>query len=467
MNIGLKTLKQMPHPKQHWLKGNLGQFELAKIHSYFYSVAKEYGGSAKVRLLTKKFIIFQNADTIQELLKSRPDRFRRAKIIEKIFTEMGVHGVFSSEKEDWKKQRLLINPAFKPSQIKEFYPKIVEITARLCEKLSHSSENVDIQEILMSYTVDITSTLAFGSDVNTLDNSDTVLQSNLNVIFPTISYRLRAALPYWRLFKLKRDRDLDSALAVVNKHVNNFIDVSRKNISIKGLISVSQATNFLEAIILSKNEKNEGFSEQEIIGNVITLLLAGEDTTANTLSWAIDFLADRADLQDELYNEILRNLSVDGAIALDDLQEYPLVSAVIHETLRLKPVAPHVYLEPINDEVVEDYLIPAGTLIVALLSGDSFNESLFPDCYKFDPHRWTNITDFQKKEFGSRLMPFGYGARLCPGRQLSLVEMRLSLIEILKRFRITRTAGTSSAGEALKFTLQPIGLRVDFIERKV
>lgn len=464
-------MKSIPGPKQHWLKGNLGQFDLDKIHTYFYQIAQTFGGICQIRLFHKKFIILQNSETVQHLLKHRPDRFRRARMMETIFTEIGINGVFSAEGKDWQKQRPLMNPAFRPSQIKMFYPQIQQITQRLCSRLALQSEQVDVQSVLMSYTVDITSTLAFGKDVNTLCDDDVHLRENLNVIFPMISYRMRSALPYWRWFKLQRDRDLDAAFAVVKLHVDEFINSAKEKIACANYTSSEQAENLLEAMILARDENGEGFSEQEIFTNVVTLLLAGEDTTANTLAWALDYLVDRPELQDALYREIMEQLGdsyalgSESELGYEQLNDFPLVSGVIHETMRLRPVAPHLYLEPIQDEIIEGYTVPAGTTLIALLNGDGFDETLFPQCHSFDPYRWVNIADSVKKDHANRLMPFGYGPRLCPGRQLSLVEMRLSIIGLVKRFRFERSADSQPADEVIKFTIQPLGLRVNFLPR--
>lgn len=457
--------KKMPGPNQHWLKGNFGEVDRTKIHRYFYQVARDFGGTARIRFFSREFIIFQQADTVQFLLKNRPERFRRVKAMERIFKEMSTHGVFSAESADWKKQRRFINPAFTPSQIKGFYPQLVGITHRLLKAIERMPKAVDVQSLLMSYTVDITSTLAFGSDVNTLENSDSNLQDSINQIFPMISYRLRAPFPYWRWFKLERDRKLDGTLKVVMVHIESFIASAREKIQARNALSVDEAQNVLETMLLVRDEQGNGFSDKEIFGNVLTLLLGGEDTTANTLAWAIDFLADRPDLQTALHKEILEKNEIGKDVGYEELTDYPLVSSVIHETMRLKPVAPHLYLEPIHDEVIEGYHVPAGTNLIALLNGDGFDESLFPHCQLFDPYRWITMPDETKRQFANRLMPFGYGPRLCPGRQLSLVEMRLCLISLIKQFQFVRTTGTTPAEEVIKFSLQPEGLRVDFTAR--
>jgi len=462
----MNSYKNIQGPAMHWLKGNLGQFDRIKAHQFFYDTARKYGGRARIRLLHKEFIIFQDHETVQTILKNRPEKFRRTRLMESIFKEMDAHGVFTAENSDWKKQRILMNPAFKPSQIKVFYPQIANITQRLCNRIAQEPSHIDIQSVLMSYTVDVTSSLVFGTDVNTLENPNDQLQENLNVIFPMMSYRLRSPFPYWRWIKLKRDRALIKSLEQVRTQVDFFIRSAREKINARAATRVDEAENLLEALILTKDEHGQGFSEQEIAGNVLTLLLAGEDTTANTLAWAIDFLAENPLLQDALHQEITERYPSEGTPTVEQLTEFELVSGVIHETLRLKPVAPFLYIEPLHNEIVEGYEIPAGTKMILLLGGDGFDETLFPQPQLFDPYRWVTLPEDIRKDYATRLMPFGYGSRLCPGRQLSFVEMRLSLIELIRRFRFKRTPGSQPADEALNFTLQPTGLRVDCVARE-
>ena len=457
----IPLFSKIPGPKKHWLKGNLGQFDTTKVHDFFYGTAREYGGTAQIQIMRKKMVIVSKAETVKSILKERPDRFRRARVMETIFTEMGVHGIFSAEKEEWKKQRILLNPAFRPSQIKTFYPEIQSITKRLKKVIEQKRDALDIQNIFMSYTVDVTSSLAFGEDLNSLENPSIPLQENLNVIFPMISYRLRFPVPYWRWFKLKKDRDLDNAVDVVRKQVYEFFDHARMNIADNNKKCVDDASNILEAMLLTEDEHGNKFTEQELFGNVVNLLLAGEDTTANTLAWVIDYLVDDSELQESVYQEIQTHFPNDTEIAFDKLDKCTLINSIIHETMRLKPVAPHLYIEPINDEVVEGHLFPAGSTIVVLLDAEGFDEELFPQPNKFDPLRWQKISEENKKLYASKLMQFGYGPRLCPGRQLSLVEMKLALIELCRKFEFKRTKGTQPAEEVIKFTLQPLGLSVD------
>jgi cytochrome P450 len=198
--------------------------------------------------------------------------------------------------------------------------------------------------------------------------------------------------------------------------------------------------------------------------------LAGEDTTANTLAWAIDYLVDKPALQDEMYAEIQANYPAataeeSGALNYDDLDKFPLSFAAAQESMRLKPVAPYLYLEGYQDEVIEGYEIPKGTMLVALLSNEGFNAGLFPEPQAFKPQRWLNLSAETRKQYAAELMPFGFGARLCPGRQLSFVEMKLTLIELLRRYKFSRRPGYGPTKEIFAFTMVPDNLVVDVFPR--
>lgn len=449
-----KTFKHIPKPKEHWLKGSLGLFLPEEFHLYLAKLSKDLGSIYKIHFLGKAIVVVSDSDTVGHILKSRPEQFRRVSQIETVFKELGVHGVFSADGDDWRRQRKLLNPAFKPSQVKKFYPGLRDITEGLCRVMKNQGE-FDFQKLIQRYTVDMTTMLAFGYDLNTLDNPDSELQKSLDVVFPRISERLKAPIPYWRWFKLKADREVESALAKIGESVNLFIDVAEKR-----LAAGKEPTNILEALLLESQNQRE-----DIFGNAITLLLAGEDTTANTLSWAIYYLASHPELQELAWNEIEKNYPQGRKLDWDDLDNFPYVFGAIQESMRLKPVAPFLYLEPKEDVVIEGYEVPKGTMITALLSANNHVSELFNNPSAFDPSRWLDIDDETRKTHSSKLFPFGAGGRLCPGMQLSFVEMKLALIEMLRHFRFERPKDAGEVRESFEFTVRPKNLIVRAITR--
>src|SRR5690349_5760992 len=137
----------------------------------------------------------------------------------------------------------------------------------------------------MRYTVDTVSGLAFGADVNTLESDDDVIQRHLDKIFPAIFRRLMAALPTWRYWKSAADRELDDSVAAIGVAIRGFVDAARKRLEDPARRAAPE--NLLEAMIVAADDPSSGITPNEIHGNVLTMLLAGEDTTANSLAWAI------------------------------------------------------------------------------------------------------------------------------------------------------------------------------------
>ncbi len=460
-----RLFKQIPGPKGSFLLGNLSDFKLEKIHSFLQGTAQNYGSLSRIRLANQHAIILSNPDTVQQCLKRRPDAFKRYSAIETVFSEMGIEGVFSAEGEKWKRHRELIMPAFKPAQIKAFYPILDKFSKRLNQALSletsskTTKRSVDIQAIFKNYTTDITTKLAFGVDTDCLGNQESELRDSLNKVFPITNQRLKSPFPYWRFFKLRQDREFESAIKTVKLHLSTYIS----NAQIK-LAQDPEPSNILESMIIATNDEGDQFSEAELLGNAITILLAGEDTTANTLAWTIHFLASNPEIQTAIQKEIDDALNSE-TLSFDQLDDFPLTFAAAQEAIRLMPVAPLMYMENIQDEIIEGHHIPAGTLIFMLLNHESTNPELFENPEQFNPQRWLDLSSEQKRTNSKVLMPFGAGARLCPGRLLSFIEMKSALITVLKQYTFSHHNGEDNTVDSFEFTLVPKGLRVN-IERR-
>lgn len=456
-----KSFKDIPAPPAHWLLGNLKEAKQQPLHRYVYSLADQFGSLARFRLLNKSLLVASDPETVRSLLKARPETIRRSRKIENTFKGMRIHGVFSAEGQDWQRQRQRMNPAFKPSQIKAFFPIIQRCTQTLCESLSVHPQKHDIQKTLMSYTVDITSALAFGIDLNTLEQEDKAFQSHLNRIFPMLTHRMHKPFAYWNWIKFKKDRELESSLDYVYDKVAKLIKQAQNNILDKQKINPDYTgDNLLESMILGTSEGGKTFSQKELFANVITLLLAGEDTTANTLAWTMHFLADNPLLQQQVKQEIDEHYPQDHPLTFEDLDHFPLTFACAQEAMRMVPVAPWLLLEPNEDISIEGYHVPQGTTIFALLGNNGFQNACFPKADAYHPERWLNLNANDKKRFANELLHFGFGTRLCPGRQLSFVEMKVALIETLKRFHFSRSPG-SQVTEKLAFTVMPENLLLD------
>ncbi len=139
--------------------------------------------------------------------------------------------------------------------------------------------------------------------------------------------------------------------------------------------------------------------------------------------------------------------------------------AVANEAMRLRPVAPGMFLEANADTVVGDVEIPKGTIVALLLRPPAVDPAHFGDAAAFRPARWIDPSATGGAHEPSASQPFGSGPRICPGRTLALLEMKLVLATLYKSFDVVRVGKSEDVGELLQFTMSPTNLRVRFTPR--
>ena len=201
-----------------------------------------------------------------------------------------------------------------------------------------------------------------------------------------------------------------------------------------------------------------------IAGNVFIALIAGEDTTANTLAWLFDFLHRHPAAMSRAQEEVRRVAPRTASFTLEQMAELPFIDACINETMRLKPVAPLLPSQANQDTVVGDVAVPANTFVVGVMRPDALEERYFPDAKAFVPERWLGAAaDAPSARSTTRVsMPFGAGPRLCPGRYLALLEMKMAIAMLLGGFTIDRvgTRDGAPARELFAFAMGPVGLEM-------
>jgi cytochrome P450 len=353
--------------------------------------------------------------------------------------------------------------------LRQFFLTLRQVIERLQRRWQGAAERqqpVDVQKDLMRYTVDVTTNLAFGYDMNTLEKEGDVIQRHLEKIFPIISRRIFAPLPYWRYVKLPSDRALDDALVEIRKTIHAFIAHSRQQLAQHPHLA-QHPTNLLEAMLVARDESEAHFHADEIFGNVFTMLLAGEDTTANTLAWAMHFMTERPDVQTAMQTEV--DAVLGSATMLQDFaqsRQLAYVEAVAYETMRLKPVAPILGLETNVEVEVDGLRIPRDTSIILLTRPGVLQEHNFPQAEAFQPERWlAGQHPSRHTEHHKAFMPFGAGPRLCPGRSLALLEMQTALAMTCRNFVLAKASPAPPVDELFAFTMMPMHLSVRFSPR--
>src|SRR5688500_1106120 len=267
-------------------------------------------------------------------------------------------------------------------------------------------------------------------------------------------------LPNW--LPLPGERGMGGHLAALHRAVQDFIAQARARIERDPSLR-ERPTNLIEAMIVARDTAGSGLEDSDVAGNVLTMLLAGEDTTANTLAWMIWLLSCNPQALERARDEAR---AVVGAAGLperyEQLAALPYVEACANETMRLKPVAPLIVAQAVRDSVVAGIEVPRGQLVMCLMRPAAVDERHFPGAGRFDPARWlSDPAGLRAAASAKRVaMPFGAGPRLCPGRYLAVMEMKMVIAMLLGSFELESVAapGGGEPREHLALTMSPVGL---------
>ena len=460
----LRRLEDLPGPAGWPLLGNTLQVTPARIHRDVEQWAAQYGPLFRLRFGRYRQLVVADHELLNAMMRDRPEGFRRSPLTSRIGAEMGLpQGLFSAEGEDWRRQRRMVMASFAPGHVRAYFPSMRKVTLRLqgrWQQAAAAGAAIPLQADLMRFTVDAIAGLAFGKDINTLESGEDVIQRHLDKVLPAIFRRVLSPVPYWRWFKLQADRDLEHSVAVIHATILELIAQARQRLR-DDPPPPDKPRHLLEAMILAADEPGSGLGDAQVAGNVLTMLLAGEDTTANTLAWMLHLLNRHPAALQRAQQEV-RALAPDpAAYGFDQIDGLHYLEACASETMRLKPVAPFIALQALRDTVVGDVAVPEHTQIWGVLRHDSVSAAHFPRPEAFEPERWLDGAEPPLSTAAKRsAMPFGSGPRICPGRYLALLEMKMAMAMLLARFDIVSvdTPDGGPAEERMAFTMNPVGL---------
>jgi cytochrome P450 len=224
----LRRIADLPGPRGWPLVGNLFQLRRDVIHQGIERWCKRYGTLFRFRIGRRQLVVVSDHALINDVLRDRPDGWRRTETLQAISREMGLKpGLFGSEGEAWRAQRRMVMSGLDPGRVRAYFAQLQRVTDRLHRRwldAAREGRALNLQSELMRYTVDTVAGLAFGRDINTLESDGDVIQQHLDRIFPALFRRVMAPLPYWRWFRLPADRALEGSVVEVKRAIAEFIN---------------------------------------------------------------------------------------------------------------------------------------------------------------------------------------------------------------------------------------------------
>lgn len=444
--------RDLPSPPGWPLLGHVPGFDALRAHLAFERWAREIGTPYRLQLGPGyRVMVFDDAELAQQLSRERPQGFSRGGRIQPVAAEMGFNGLFSVEGEAWQAQRRLIMQSLNATHFKGWFGTLAGITHRLqarWQRAAGAGEVLEMTDELKRYTVDVTSALAFGRDPNTIDDAQgDRVQRHLALLFPAFMKRVMTPFSYWKWLRLPQDRRVDCALAAVHAHARACIDDARAQLSTG---DSSAPRHALEAMLVQQQAL--GLSDADVVANVITLLLAGEDTTAYSLAWTLLYLAADKPLQ-QRWRERARAVLGTAPVCPRHEAVHALAGFehLAFEALRLRPVVPFNGYETLRDTIVAGIAVPARTKLFFINRPSLTDPARYPEPQRYDPDRWVCEGAHDPRAF----LQFGAGPRVCPGRHLATVEMRLVLSMLLAQFEVELSCDPALIEEINAFTMMP------------
>lgn len=392
------------------------------------------------RLLFLHSFLVNKPDYIEHIVLTNQANYSKSHFLRNMLGPLLGDGLLISEGEFWRRQRRIAAPAFHNRRIADFVTTMAACTETMLARWRTRAAPFDVAADMMALTLDIICRTMFSTDV-TGDVEAVRRLMNIVVAFPVSMLDL-FGFPQW-LPRL-RPPGFRQTIAEFETFVARLLAERRTDPTDHG--------DLLAMLLAARDpETGEGMTDKQLRDEILTIFMAGHETTANALSWVWYLLARHPDAEARLHEEVDRVLG-GRAPGFADLAELKWTRMVIDEAMRLYPPAHGISRTAIGEDHIGGVRIPAGANISISMYVTHRNPNLWPEPERFDPERFTPEAVARRHRFA--YMPFGGGPRVCIGNSFAIAEAQVIVAMIAQRFRLRLVADQVVEPVAL-ITLRP------------
>jgi cytochrome P450 len=419
----MATREIPPGPKGHFLVGHMFQ-ALGDQLGFPTRCAREYGDVVRLRFGRMVVYLLSHPEHIELVLRGNHRNFRKDRGTRLLSGALG-QGLLTSEGDTWRRQRQLAQPAFQLDQIQKYGAVMVAYTERLLQGWK-TGETRDVHADMMRLTLDIVARTLFGTSA--AGQAETVGRA-LDALM-TYYASVMSLFPWLQWLPTPGNRRFRRAVRDLNAVIYDLI--ARRRADGPG------GEDLLSRLLTLRDEAGQGMTDRQLRDEVVTLFLAGHETTALALSYCFHLLATHPEAEARLsaeLAEVLRGRPPTSA----DVPRLRYAEWVVKESMRLYPPAPSIGREAIHDCEIGGYHVPKGTQIGLMQWIVHRDPRWFDDPTAFKPERWDN--DLVKRLPRGAYFPFGDGPRVCIGNHFAMMETVLILATLLQRYRLELAPG--------------------------
>ena len=407
-----------PGPKGVPLLGSAIAFGRDPLR-FLTECVRRYGDVAAFRIGAWPALLVNNPDDIEYVLVKNHRGFTKNRHFWRYVRAIFGTGLLSAQGDDWQRQRRLTAPAFSGQRLTSYGEIMVRHAEAMLTRWK-PGERLDVHSEIMALTLEIAAETLFGTSVR---QDIAHIGQSTDVLMAEISARLRRPIFIPDAIPIPGNVRYRRALRRIDELVARIIAERRRSGADRG--------DLLSLLLLTRYENGEPMNERQIRDEVVTMLLAGHETTALALSWTCYLVSRHPTIQCSLAAELQGVLGTRSP-TVDDLPRLHLCEQAINEAMRLYPPAWAIGREAIHSCDIGGYLVPAGTTIFMAPWVIHRDPRYFDAPNEFRPDRWANGLAKQLPRFA--YMPFGGGPRVCIGNRFAMMETVLLLAMIAQRF---------------------------------
>lgn len=416
--------KPLPGPRGHWLFGHAREFR-ADWLGFLARCARDYGDFVPIRLGFRKVLLVSDPHAIEEVLLTHSRDFKKHFGLQLTRQLLG-NGLLNSEGEFWLRQRRLAQPAFSRDRIREYGRMMIDDTRRHVAPW-RVGDRRDMTVEMMALTLTLATRTLFDAEET---GDAAIIREQLSKSIRLFSERFRSLIQWPLGWPTPRNLKQRRITRTLNAIIYRYIEQRRRE-PLEGRADV------LSRLLHARDVEGDGGSmtDTQLRDEVMTLFLAGQETTAVALTWTWYLLCEHPDADFRLLDEIRRELG-DRPLTVDDVPRLKFAEAVVLESMRLFPPAYLLGREAIRDVAIAGRHIPMGLTVFMAQWVTQRDPRWWPEPEHFRPERWLDGSTEQVPKYV--YIPFGAGPRICIGNNFAMMETVVVLTEIARRFGMKR-----------------------------
>eukprot|EP00927_Polykrikos_kofoidii_P016228 TRINITY_DN17306_c0_g1_i1.p1 TRINITY_DN17306_c0_g1~~TRINITY_DN17306_c0_g1_i1.p1 ORF type:complete len:477 (+),score=84.03 TRINITY_DN17306_c0_g1_i1:103-1533(+) len=434
---------KLPEPGRTlaFVKGVANGVKAGKPYAFLRKWHDDHGPLVRVNTVMMNSVSIVDPKIVKWVTRNDPERFTKGTGYDAIKRGWLDESLVLNEDDAWRRKRSVYARAFKLGAIRSYVPAFVDIaesTKAQWQQKHDDGEIVDAVKSFESVALEVIGRAGFGvtgmgapgnkfasSFVSYLDVLQDEMTSPLMMILPK---KVREGITKFRG---------QASLSAMNAESQSIIS-DDKSAASSATPSGASETRLNLVSLMKSAAKEEGIhiDADQMAREANLFLFAGHDTTSATMAWAFSLLAEHPEVQQRAFEEIAAVPADQMTQEFLDPRSLPFFSAVLKETLRLRPPAPMVLRRTKFDEKFGDYEIPAQTDLMLNIWCMLRDGQVFKDPDAFMPQRWLDAEPEALKAMQDHWVPFMVGARSCIGQQFSMMEMRVVLATLLRSFSL-------------------------------